>query len=208
MTDNKQTENSGKSQKAQSIKMLVISILVLLGAFGIGIVIRNARTDKPEKEPVVQKQDVDNQQKEPVVKYTIPENIVIPEPDPEEEVVVESKPEPRTRPVREPAHEEPVQNQPAFSMNEQRMQDAMQWFSWFSNLSQEDRQILAQGVQEMIFSVIQRWQYMAPEQAQAEREELEQLFRGWQDMPQEERQQGIQIMQMQIEQWLQYGQQY
>ena len=60
----------------------------------------------------------------------------------------------------------------------------------------------------MIFSVIQRWQYMAPEQAQAEREELEQLFRGWQDMPQEERQQGIQIMQMQIEQWLQSGQQY
>ena len=207
MADNKQTENFSKKQKTISTpKTIAISVFILITALGIGIVIKESRKVPTEKDPEVQSQVVTdaNITNEPEVIYTIPQNIDIPEPA--EEVVVEPKPEPD--PVPQPVSEEPVQNEQVNARDIQRRQDAMQWMSWFGSLSQEDQMQLFRGSIMSYLSLMQRWQNLPAEQVQQEQALLRGLIEGWQNLPAEDRQQGIQNIQYQIEQWLQYGQQY
>ena len=207
MTEQEQTEKMSNTQSSSLKNTIGISVIIIIAAIGIGMIIRGFQTNSTEQKIVAQNDDeapsISENQQTPVIIYDIPQEVIPPEP---EEIVV---PEPAPEPVQEepPANTSENNNSQEYYRS-QRMQDMVQWLSWFSNLSQEDQAILAQGVRNMIFSLIQRWQYMPPEQAQAERQQLEQMFQGWQDLPPEEREQGIQMMQIQMEQWLNSNQQY
>jgi hypothetical protein len=202
MTDQKRTDNSGKVQNSSLAKTLIIAILILAAAFGIGMLVRGFRTDTSEMEPVVQ---IDEEQNNVTpdeslkVVYTIPP--VIEElPEPVTEVAV--KPEP------EPVYEEPVRNQPRNTMTDQQRQDATQWMSWFGTLTQEEQMQLFRGSIISFMQLMQRWQTLPQEQVMQERAFLRELIEGWQNLPPEDRQQGIENIQNQLQQWLQSGQQY
>jgi hypothetical protein len=206
MTDQKLTDNPGNAQNPSIAKTLIIAIVILAVALGIGMLVRKFKTDSSEIEPVAQideEQNIDTPDESPEIVYTIPP--VIKElPEPVTEVAVEPEPEPE--PV--PAYEVPVQNERPYTLTEQQRQDASQWMSWLGTLTQEERTQLFQGSIMAFMQVMQRWQYMPPEQAMEERTFLRELIQGWQNLPQEERQQGIENIQNQLQQWLQSSQQY
>ena len=207
MTDKNQERNSDKSQKPMSVRTLTVSIFILIAALGIGMVIREFRTAPDKKEPVAKvneetQKDTSAEQQTPEIIYTIPQNIE--QPDPVKEVAVEPEPEPEPEPV----YQEPVQNEQIDARNEQRRQDSAQWMSWFGGLSQEDQMQLFRGSIITYMQLMQRWQNLPQEQVQQEQAVLRELIEGWQNLPAQDRQQGIQNIQYQLEQWLQYNQQY
>ncbi len=200
MTDQKRIEKTGNVQNSSLVKTLVISLLILAAAFGIGMLVRGFITDTSETEPAAQideEQNIDTPDELPEVVYTIPP--VIEElPEPVEEVAV----------APEPVYEEPVQNQQRYPMTDQQRQDSTQWMSWFGTLTQEEQMQLFRGSIISFMQLMQRWQTLPPEQVMQERAFLRELIEGWQNLPQEQRQQGIENIQNQLQQWLQSGQQY
>lgn len=202
MTDQKRMENPGNAQNSSLAKTLIISILILAAAFGIGMLVRGFRTDTSETEPAAkidEEQNINTPDESPKVVYTIPP--VIEElPEPVTEVAVEPEPE--------PVYEAPVRSNQAYTLTEQQRQDAAQWMSWLGTLTQEERTQLFRGSIIAFAQLMQRWQYIPPEQAMEERIFLRELIEGWQNLPQEQRQQGIENIQNQLQLWLQSGQQY
>ena len=203
MTEQKQTENLNKTK---STKILVVSIIIIVAAIGIGMVIRGLRPDSTETEPVAQVDEIQNNipEENTQVVYTIPP--VIEESEPVEEVAVEPESEPEPEPVRV---QPPVYNNENNAQNyydEQLRQDVTQWVSWLQTLSEEERTALFRGSIATFMQLMQRWQTIPPEQAEEERVFLENLIQGWRDLPVEDRQQGIENIQYQLEQWLQSGQ--
>lgn len=192
------------NQKPISIKTIAGAAAVLIAAVGIGLVIRQIRSRPVEQEPVVQAPEDVPQVETPVIRPLRRErenrNVEPPQP-PVEEVVVEPEPE-----VVEPVQAEPAYT-PEEQLRNQRTEDARQWMSWLGTLSQEERTQLFRGSIMSFLSLMQRWQYLPPEQAQAEYAQLQQLVLTWQNLPTEDRQQGIQAIQQQLQQWLQSGQQ-
>jgi hypothetical protein len=194
---------SVSSQNPISTKTIVGSVAVLFVAMGIGIAVRNIRTRSAEPQ-VTNAPEVNETPKEPEIP-------IIVRPRPVEEVAVEPAPQPEP----EPANETPVQNEQASAWNNRQamwqnspqMQDAAQWMSWFSNLSQEERMQLMQGVLTSYIGLMQRWQSMPAEQIQAEREQFQQMIQEWRNLPSDQRQQGIQMIQQQLQQMIQSGQQ-
>ncbi len=202
MTDQKRMEKTDNVQNSSLVKTLIISILILAAAFGIGMLVRGFRTDTTETEPAAQideEQNIDIPDELPEVVYTIPP-VIEKIPEPVTEVAVEPEPE--------PVYEEPVRNEQTYTLTEQQRQDAEQWTSWLRTLSQEEQMQLFRGSIIAFMQVMQRWQYMPPEQVMEERTFLRELIQGWRDLPPEERQQGIENIQNQLQQWLQSGQQY
>ena len=205
MAVKKQSGNPGNKQKPLSPNMIIGSVLVLLVAVGIGMAIKVIRYRSAEQIPVVQAPQ-EPAEEIPVVRPPRVREIPIVEQQPVEEVAVEPEPAPEP----EPAYEEPVQNQQQYGwnnrqanwLNNPQVQDAMQWMNWFGSLTQQEQAQVIQGVRDTFFSLMQRWQSIPPEQVQAERAELEQFFQDWRNLPAEDRQQGIQNFQLQLEQML------
>jgi hypothetical protein len=195
--------NSGGVPKPISTKTLTISLLVLLAAFGIGMVIREFRS--VEQEPVSQTPVTTQPAEEPQVPE-IPQRPRIPieRPRPVENVVVEPEPAPQEQVQNEPVY---TQDDQAAMRRQQQRQDAMQMISWYSSLTPEEQQQLRQGIMMSAMSLMQRWQTMPPEQAQAEQTQLGEMFRQFRNLPDAEREQGILLIQQQLEQILQSGQQ-
>lgn len=200
-----QKKKSGNSQNPVSTKTLVISAGVLLAALVIGLTIREIRTRSVEPQVANVTPDVNETPKEPEIP------IIVRSRRPVEDVAV-TPPAPQTQP--EPVIEEPVRNEQANAMNNRQMmwqnspqmQDAVQLMSWFGNLSQEERTQLMQGLMTSFLGIMQRWQTMPSEQVQAEREQFQQMIQNFRNLPPDQRQQGIQVIQQQLEQWLQAGQ--
>ncbi len=194
---------SGNAQKPVSANVIVLSVIVLLAALGIGIVIKQIRSSSIEPELSVQasKTDDTNESREP--------EFPVYKPLPIEQVYVEPEPEPEPQ-EQQQIQEEPalVQEEPQETQNENpQVQDIRQWMSWLGTLAPQERMQLIQGVLGSMMSLMQRWQSIPVEQAQAESAELEQMFEQWRNLPAEQRQQGIQAIQQQLEQYLQAGQQ-
>ena len=218
MKNQKESINSGNTNRNYSNKVkhkmspntVIISVVVLLAALGIGVVIRNLRSLSFEQGPVIQ--DIENNEKSDVQEISEIE---------EKPIDIVYVPEPQPEPVIEP---EPIEGPlPRNRVQDERntgsdneinpvdvagFEDAMQWIEWFRGLPPEYRDELRKNTIASIFSLIQRWQYLPPEQIQAEREEIRAIFQGWYDLPTEERILGIQMMQQQIEGILDYQYNY
>lgn len=206
MTEQKRTENQSNVQNSSIAKMSVIAILILAAAFGIGMLVRKFKTDSSEIETVAQideERSIDTPDESPELVYTIPP-VIEETPEPVREVAVEPEPVPQPEPV----SEGPVQNMQRNTLTEQQRQDATQFMSWLGTLTQEERTQLFRGSIMAFMQMMQRWQYMPPEQVMEERTFLRDLIQGWRDLPPEDRQQGIENIQNQLQQWLQSGQQY
>jgi len=206
MAEQKQPDNNQKSSLATTI---IIAVFILIAAFGIGLVIRNARTNSSEQKQVAQSDEnntQDEQERPRIIYTTIPPITEIPEPmETVEEIFVEPEPEPIQQ---EPAYFEEENNNNEDYYATQRREDAAQWISWLSTLTEEERTALFRGSIVTFMQLMQRWQNIPPEQVMQERAFLEELVQGWRDLPPEDRQQGIENIQNQLEEWLQYGQQY
>ena len=197
----KSSENSGKINKASSklakpisLKLVIFSAAFLLVALVLGLVIRNYRESSIEQETtqageLTEITEVSQEPDTPVVEW----------PPPVEEMWYE--PEPEWEPEPEPVEQE--SNERSLARDEQyyseRLQDAKQWFSWFSELPVEYRQQLMQNSLASFMSLMQRWQTIPEEQALEERAELREVIRQWRELPTEDRQLGIQSIQQQIE---------
>jgi hypothetical protein len=205
--------SSNKTQQQIPVKTLAGSVLALLVIFGISLVIREIRFHSTMQEPVEQAGE-HAESKEvsetPEVSQE-PQVQIVEEQAPVEEVYVEPVPE---LPIQVQVEPEEQYDQQAYGWNNwqgwqsdsQRMEDAIQWMSWASTLTAEERMQLMQSSMTSMISLMQRWQSMSPEQVQEERAQWEEVIQQWRNLPSEDRQQGIQLIQQQLEEWLQSGQ--
>ena len=150
----KQPGNSGKANKNGSKiarnpispKMVIFSAAFLLAALTLGLIIRSYRYGLIEKEPVQAAETIETPDISEVTEVSRePEVQAIEQWSPVEEMWYE--PEPEWEPEPEPVEQE--SNERTFARDEQyyseRLQDAQQWFSWFSELPVEYRQQLMQN---------------------------------------------------------------
>ena len=206
MTDQNHSDNSIKAKKSSSTYLIIISFTILIAAVGMGIIIREIRKDSIDTEYVElfdEDQSIDTPEESTEVVYTVPPVIEeIPEPFVEVEEPAYEEPEPV---YEEP---EPVDDRRTFTLTDQQRQDATQWMTWLETLSPEERTALLRGTVMSFMQLMQRWQYMPAEEVMQERVFLQTLIQEWRDLPPEDRQRGIENIQYQLEQRLQYGQQY
>jgi hypothetical protein len=202
----KQSGNSGKTNKKSSkiekqmpLKMVIFSAVFLVVALALGLVIRNYRYSSIEQEPAQAIETTETPNEPEITEVSQEPDIPVVEWPPVEEDLYE--PVPEWEPEPEPVEQE--SNERSFARDEQyyyeRLQDAQQWFSWFSELPVEYRRQLMQNSFVSFMSLMQRWQTIPEEQALAERIELREVIRQWRELPTEERQLGIQGIQQQIE---------
>lgn len=184
-------------------KILIGVIIVLMAAGIIGTLIRDFGSLSIKEEPVVQVDETDERPDLPeipeVVKHPSLKEVFI---ETETEFEQEQLPHGTVRSERNAAQNNQTDNQ----LNTARLEDALQWISWFGELPVQDRRELMRGTMMSTLSLIQRWQNMSPEQVQEERAQLREVFQEWYNLPQEERFKGIQILQEQLEQLLYYQQ--
>ncbi len=188
--------NSSKVTQPISLKIVMFSAAFLLAALTVGLIIRSYRYSLIEKESVQAAKTAETPEVPRITEVSRePEIPVVVDWPPEE--VMKYEPEP------EPEPEEQESRERFFAQDEEfyhdRLQDAKQWFSWFSELPAEYRQQLMQNTFTSFMSLMQRWQTIPEEQAMAERNELRGMFQQWQELPSEERQQGIQAIQQRLE---------
>ena len=204
----KQSGNSGKKNKNRSktaqnpisLKMVIFSAAFLLAALTLGLIIRSYRYSLIEQESVQAAETIGTPDIPEITEVSRePEIPVIEKQSPVEEMWYE--PEPQWEPEPEPVQQE--NSERSFARDDryyyERLQDAQQWFSWFSELPVEYRQQLMQNTFTSFMSLMQRWQTIPEEQAMAERAELRGVFQQWQELPPEERQLGIQAIQQRLE---------
>jgi hypothetical protein len=193
-------KNSSKVTQPISLKMVMFSVAFLLVALTVGLIIRSYRYSLIEKEYVQAAKTAETPEVPEITEIARePEIPVVEDWSPEE--VIRYEPEPEWEPEPEPEVQE--SNERFFAQDEEfyhdRLQDAQQWFSWFSELPAEYRQQLMQNTFTSFMSLMQRWQTIPEEQAMAERAELRGVFQQWQELPPEERQLGIQAIQQRLE---------
>ena len=204
----KQSGNSGKTnkncskiaKKPVSLRMVIFSGAFLLAALAIGFVIRNYRYSLIEQELEQTAETIETPDVKEITEVSRePEIPVIEQWPPMEEMWYE--PEPELEP--EPEPEEQKRSERSFAQDDQyyyeRLQDAQQWYYWYSDLPVEYRRQLMQNTFVSFMSLVQRWRTIPEEQTMAERAELREVFQQWRELPPEERQLGIQGIQEQIE---------
>ncbi|MBN2180388.1 MAG: hypothetical protein JW715_00635 [Sedimentisphaerales bacterium] len=186
-------------RKIKTEIMIVGSIVVLIGAYGIGLSIRNVRFMMAE-----------NRAREFAAQATLSNEVEIDKPaqpaTPEIRYVVTQEPveEFRNETI-EPAGEQNIiepqvawEESQAIRSEPEVAWNNNQWGNWANNLTEQQRSRLEQGMASMW----ERWQNFSPEEAQAEQNRMTQMWQNWQNMDDRQRQQVMQGMQQQFQQWL------
>ena len=207
----KVVKNSSGNKKQQiPVKTLAGSVLLLMAVLGISLVIKEIRLSSDVQEPVVEQAPEITEPVEiikPVVEPQEPEIQVVEEQTPVEEVYIEPEPVPQQPVQKQQPEAYAWNNRMGWQMDQQQMEDAMQWMSWLNTLTMEERMQLMQGYLTSIMQMMQRWQYMTPEDRDVERAQWEEVIQQWRNLPPEDRSQGIQMIQQYLEETLQSGQQ-
>ena len=192
--------------------IIAVSVIVILGAYGIGLIIRNIRFITAQKTPHTQ---VANVARETDVEVNEPRPVA----SPEIEYLVEQEPleEFIEEPVEIPEDQWDIESEDQWTQDdilyEEDFQDrqfgpnmqwdgARQWFDWANSLTEEQRARLERATMLMW----QRWQDMSFEEAEAERYRMMEMGQRWWNMTDTERQQAMQRMQQQFQQWLESDQ--
>lgn len=191
--------------------MIIVWILVLVGAYGIGSGIRYLRLISTQRTPQTNVTQAEQQTnldmntpapKAPETQYVI-EQEPVEEPNEQPTEIAEDpwKVEPETqRPQEVIQNEQDFRNQ-QFGGNMQWGFE-QQWFDWANTLTEEQRARLQRGTMLMW----QRWQNLSDVDAQAEQARMMEMMFRWQNMNDAQRQQAMQRIQQQLLQWLQTDQ--
>jgi len=193
-----------KTKKANRAAWMIAAVLVLLGAYAIGLGIRAVRLrragDEPKSkvesteltivEPVVESAEIDDAQMEDVEEeYVIIEEAAEePEVEPEEELEADPGDMPEDEPVEYEAQEE---------------RGFGGWREVWSDLdlTEDERARIRDGFR----LAMERWQNMSSEEREMETTRLRKMRERWENMSGEDRREASQRMRERLEQWLQSG---
>jgi outer membrane biosynthesis protein TonB len=173
------------------------SIVVLVAAFGLGMVIRQIREwraeveqQQPDKPALKQSESKLQQEAEPLVEVIQEPTVESAEPAEQ----MQHKPE-KTAPKdsNEAPKSEPVQERPSMAGGMGNW-----WQMWADlNLTEEEMARLREGFR----LARERWQNMSEEQRQAEMDRLSAMRERWENMSDEERQAAMERGRQRFEEW-------
>ena len=197
-------------KKTKSELMIIVSAVVLLGAYGIGLAIRHMRFMSAQTTPQTHV-DMAEQQTNldmnkplpdtPEIVYVITQDVEEPNEKPVETADEQGEVESENQRAQDQLRNEGGFRNRQFGGNMQWGID-QQWFDWADSLTEEQRARLERGMMLMW----QRWQNFSGEDAQAEQARMMEMMLKWQNMNDTQRQQAIQRIQQQLQQWLQTDQ--
>ena len=215
----------GKLSPAVSV---IAAVVVLLGAYAVGLgikAVRSSRQAEPKVESKQQSRQIDTEAAPRSAKPEGAQMVVVEEEyaiveEPVEELAVEpeeiSKEEPVNMPEEEPVEE--LAAKPEEKPEEERVdmaeaepvesepQEAESFGGWRQvwadlNLTEEEQARLREGFR----LALERWQNMSDEERQAETDRLRRMGERWQNMSDEERREATQRMRDRFEEWRQSG---
>lgn len=183
-------------KKISPIAWVIAAVVVLFGAYGLGLGIRAVRSRRAEAEPKVEpKKEAQQPDLEPVPIITEKEEL--------EPVVVEEEYVMEEETVVEPESEaEEEEDMPEVERVEIAPQGGAGFGGWREvwadlNLTEEEQARLREG----FMLAMERWQNMSPQEREAETERLRAMRERWENMSDEERREASERMRGRFEEW-------
>jgi len=187
-----------KIKKANQAAWMITAVLVLLGAYGIGLGIRAVRLRRAEDDPKPKIESTEPIIAEPVVEsaeiYEAPIEAV----EKEYVIVEEAAVEPEEEPEEEP------DDMPEAEPVEYEAQEERGFRGWREvwadlDLTEEERARMRDGFR----FAMERWRNMSPEERETETARLRAMGERWENMSEEERREAIERMRDRFEEWRQ-----
>jgi hypothetical protein len=183
-------------KKISPIAWVIAAVVVLFGAYGLGLGIRAVRSRWAEFEPKVEPK---RQAKQPDLE---PAPIIIEKEELEPTVVEEEYVMVEETVVEPEAEAEEEEDMPEVESAENESQESPGFGGWREvwadlNLTEEEQARLREG----FMLAMERWQNMSPQEREAETERLRAMRERWENMTDEERQEASERMRGRFEEW-------